>query len=313
MKTSRPRASSASSNNNPIGASLAALQRGGGDSRSAGRLQHRTAAARPHRPAPAPPRAEAPALPPHQRQPLGGGGLRSAARLAGRPQRRTLAGAAEELRPRAAGLGHAVRRGAAHRARRRRGHAPVAGAAAAALPRGSPRRHGHGPAHRLLRAADRRQPRAPRRLPGAAARAAGRPGHAQALLDAPAAGHAARGAGRAARARDRLCGRPAGRAGAADPGLGPAAPAGQRRPHADGAAGLCRPQRPALCVGGPLAHQPGRAQGRRRQLAGHQGLGASATPSACRRCCGPTRASSSSARSRCPTRAWARAARWACR
>ena len=41
--------------------------------------------------------------------------------------------------------------------------------------------------------------------------------------------------------------------------------------------------------------------------------GRGATRSACRRCCGATRASSSSARSRCPTRASARAARRACR
>ena len=51
-----------------------------------------------------------------------------------------------------------------------------------------------------------------------------------------------------------------------------------------------RPQRPALRVGGPLADRPGRAQAPTAPTGRPSRTGRGATRSACRRCCGATRA-----------------------
>ena len=138
-------------------------------------------------------------------------------------------------------------------------------------------------------------------LQRAAVRAASRLGYAQALLDAPAAGQLAGGAGLAERARDRLPGRPAGCAGPADPGLGPAAPAG-----ADGRAQTVRlayagnNEQPYASVGRWLIDQGElQADG---VVAGHQGLGASQPEARARTAVEQPARWCSSAKSRCPTR-----------
>ena len=189
---------------------------------------------------------------------------------------------------------------------------PLGDNAPAALPRREPRRQCRRLDHRLLRAAGCGFAPASWGLPLAAACRAGRPGDAAAVLDAPAARHRARSHGRAARPRDRLGRRPARRAGAADPGLGPSELHRRRWPPADGAAGLCRPQRPALPLGRPLAHRQGRTDGRERIVAGHQGLGQGQPEAAAGNAVGqPARVFFSE--ERCRTRRSAPAAPWACR
>ena len=127
--------------------------------------------------------------------------------------------------------------------------------------------------------------------------------------------HPARGAGRAARARDRLAGRPARRAGAADPGLGPrcASPSPTAR-SALVRAGLRRQQRAALPQRRRLAAAAGRAA--RCVLARHQGLGARSNPQRVQRDAVEQPAHGvlpRGAADRARRRASARAARRACR
>ena len=100
---------------------------------------------------------------------------------------------------------------------------------------------------------------------------------------------------------------------AAGAGLGPAADRRVRRPpQLVRVAFAGHNDEPYRSVGRWLIEQ-GELQRRRGVVAGDPGLGAHATRSASTRCCGATRASCSSAKSRCPIRPSARAAPPACR
>ena len=234
---------------------------------------------------------------------LGAGALERPARLGERPQRRALAGAAARLRQPAAGLGRAcatrARAGTPATTRRAR----LAAAAPAAVPRRVARRRRRGPDHRLLRAAGRGL--APATRAGFACRSTARP---PTWPRAARTGRASRSTrcrprSRAEGTRARLRRRPARRADAADPGLGPAAHHRARRQPAAGARWPSRPQRPAVQVGRPLADRAGRAAPDQASWPGDPAWARAATRSASTRCCGATRATCSSARSRCPIRA----------
>jgi membrane-bound lytic murein transglycosylase A len=170
----------------------------------------------------------------HRARPLalGARGLERPAGLERRPPPRSLAALRRgcDAAARLGAPGSACAPRAARAAGRRRRRAPLAGAAPAPYrvepPDGASEGLITGYFEPLIEARASRAPhRVPLHAPPADLASA-------ALVHAPADRHAARRPGRAARPRDRLRGRPAGRAAAAGAGLGPAARHRARRPRA---------------------------------------------------------------------------------